>query len=320
MKKRILILMAALLVLTFFTGTVAFAAPQQTTLHAKVPAALLKDPGISAGTISPGFSEYRYGYRIRLAEGVGSITFTPVPETSGAALWINGVSSSTSSSQTFSVENGRSISVRIRVQNAGQTRIYVFVVTRDRATNNRLASLGVSAGSLSPAFDPAVLNYTVNLDEFTASTTITATLENPALAKATFLKKTVGVLPGQTRTILLKVRAQNGSSQTYVIKLIRQASSNANLKMIKPSRFALSPVFDKNTAAYTITLPASSSHVILYVQKDGYRSTVTMDGIRRTFENVKLAAGQTKVVKIIVTAQDGVTIKEYDVAVIRSAV
>ncbi len=322
MKKRLIILLAVAMTLVFFTGTVAFASPMPVhhneASHVQSSLALLKDPGISAGTISPAFSQHRYAYRIRLAENVSSITFTPVAENSEALVWINGVPTSVNPSRTFEIGNGRTRTVFIKVRSSGRTHVYSFVIKRDKSTNNLLASLGVSAGVLSPAFDPAVLNYTLTLDEFTPKTTIKATLQTPGMARATFLKKTVYLEPGQTRTVTLKVRSQSSVSKSYVITVVRQKSTNANLRKLVVWGYDLVPVFDKATMNYTVTLPANIDKVVVSARADGYRAKIMMDGIYRHNETVILAPGETKIVKVVVTAQDGVTTKEYSVSVIRS--
>lgn len=83
-----------------------------------------------------------------------------------------------------------------------------------RSSNNSLASLTLSEGTLSPAFDSSVTEYSVNLSAKTTSINVSAT---PSDTKAT-VKGTgdIAVQPGNN-TINIEVTAENGSKKTYTI-------------------------------------------------------------------------------------------------------
>ena len=80
------------------------------------------------------------------------------------------------------------------------------------STNNNLATLTVSTGTLSPAFDPDVISYSVELPAgTTAVPTVGYTLED---AKAAAVKTDAAVIPGTTT---VKVTAESGDVKTYSI-------------------------------------------------------------------------------------------------------
>lgn len=83
-----------------------------------------------------------------------------------------------------------------------------------RSSNNSLASLTISEGTLSPAFDSSVTEYSVNLSSKTTSINVSAT---PSDTKAT-VKGTgdIAVQPGDN-TISIEVTAENGTKKTYTI-------------------------------------------------------------------------------------------------------
>jgi hypothetical protein len=80
------------------------------------------------------------------------------------------------------------------------------------STNNNLATLTVSTGTLSPEFDSETTSYTVSLPEgTTAVPTVNYTLED---TKASALKTDAAAIPGITTVV---VTAENGAKKTYSI-------------------------------------------------------------------------------------------------------
>lgn len=77
--------------------------------------------------------------------------------------------------------------------------------------NNMLASLEIAEGTLSPAFDPAVTEYTIEVPNGTSSITVSATTASPA---ASLSVETFATLPGSDKVI---VTAENGEVKEYTI-------------------------------------------------------------------------------------------------------
>jgi ribosomal protein L28 len=116
-----------------------------------------------------------------------------------------------------------------------KSKTYTFTVTRAKSTNNALGYLSISAGSLSQPFDPNVLNYTLYLDENTKSTAIRASAAAGKLARVSPASSKVSLNNGQSKTVRITVKAQSGARRTYVINVVRAASTNAGLKSLKIS-------------------------------------------------------------------------------------
>lgn len=296
----------------FATDTVT----ADTMLNAKwTPAtAYLSSIGLTPGaSLSRAFSKTRYSYTVKLTEDTGSVTLTPAPQYSGAAMTINGAANP---NITVNLLNGKSQTVKVKVAYLGKSHTYTFTLTRAKSTNDNLATLTATAGTISPTpFDASNLNYRVELDEFTASTTINDTVAASGLAKAAFSSKTVKLLNDQTKVVYLKVRAQSGKSKTYKITVHRAKSSDAYLNWIKAGSVIVTGFSKTTFLGYTVTMASSASSVTITVQAEGYKATVKMDGKARTSEKVTLASGGSTTVHIVVTAQDGTTINEYDVTV-----
>lgn len=86
--------------------------------------------------------------------------------------------------------------------------------TPGKSGNNALSALTVSAGTLAPAFDPAVTEYTLSLPQGTEKLTLTAT---PSDSNATVQGDGELTLQEGENTLSLVVTAEDGSAKTYTI-------------------------------------------------------------------------------------------------------
>lgn len=86
--------------------------------------------------------------------------------------------------------------------------------TPGKSGNNALSSLTVSAGTLTPAFDPAVTEYTLSLPQGTEKLTLTAT---PSDSNATVQGDgDISLQDGET-SLSVVVTAEDGSAKAYTI-------------------------------------------------------------------------------------------------------
>lgn len=83
-----------------------------------------------------------------------------------------------------------------------------------KSANNALASLTVSAGELTPAFDPSVTDYTLSLPLNSDKLTLTAA---PSDSKAKVQGDGEVALQGGVNTLSVLVTAENGDVRTYTI-------------------------------------------------------------------------------------------------------
>lgn len=86
--------------------------------------------------------------------------------------------------------------------------------TPGKSGNNALSTLTVSAGTLAPAFDPAVTEYTLSLPQGTEKLTLTAT---PSDSNATVQGDGELTLQEGENTLSLVVTAENGDTKTYTV-------------------------------------------------------------------------------------------------------
>lgn len=83
-----------------------------------------------------------------------------------------------------------------------------------KSGNNALSALTVSVGTLTPAFDPAVTEYTLSLPQGTEKLTLTAT---PSDSNATVQGDGELTLQEGENTLPLVVTAENGDTKTYTV-------------------------------------------------------------------------------------------------------
>lgn len=90
-----------------------------------------------------------------------------------------------------------------------------------RSANNALASLTVSAGELTPAFDPSVTDYTLSLPLNSDKLTLTATTSD---SKATVQGNGEVALRSGENKVAVVVTAEDGSAKTYniTVKVARE--------------------------------------------------------------------------------------------------
>jgi hypothetical protein len=274
--------------------------------------ALLTAINPSVGTLTPAFIKTKYSYKLALDEYTGSVSFTPVKENDAAVMTIQKI---VQPSFTASVANGKTLTVKIKLTYGKASKVYTVVVKRAKSTNNALASLTSSAGSLVPGFDPGVLNYAITLPEGTPSVTLTAAAADP-LAKVSPKTKTYTLKNGQTKTATIKVRAQSGATRTYTVTITRDKSTNADLLWLRSTPALLAPAFSASVTDYSVTLPASTATATISAKAADKLSKVSIDVTGKASKKVSLLNGQSTTLNVVVTAQAGNT-KAYTVYVNR---
>ena len=282
----------------------------------------LKKLTVSAGTISPAFSPAKLKYTITLNENTSQTTLTPALADTTSKLYIDG---KLAASKTVSLIPGAKATVKIKVlSRAGESEIYTVDVVRAKSTNAYLASLTTSRGTLSPAFDKSKAAFTLKLANTQTSTVITPKLSS-TYAKYTMTlngkrttSRTVSLKLGETKTLVITVTAQAGNTRTYKIVISRPKSTIADLSSLTASRGTLSPKFNKAATSYTIKLSKTqtSTTVSLKLAEKYAKYALTLDGRRTTSRTVSLIPGQTKTMIITVTAQAG-NKKTYKIVVTR---
>ncbi|RYE20928.1 MAG: T9SS type B sorting domain-containing protein [Sphingobacteriales bacterium] len=157
------------------------------------------------------------------------------------------VPSGTASSTALSV-GSNTITILVTAQNGAASKTYTLTVTRAASADASLASVGISVGNLSPAFDPAVFNYTAAVSNTTTSITFSPAASSNASIKINSTplsgNPTAGIvnLNVGANTITMDVTAQDGSVKTYTFVVTREQAIAQNTPNTAPTLAAIANV------------------------------------------------------------------------------
>jgi hypothetical protein len=155
------------------------------------------------------------------------------------------------------------------------------------ASATTLSNLVLSAGSLTPAFNPATLVYTSTVPFATTSTTVTPTVFDP---NSTVTVNGTAVVSGQasgainlnvgTNTITVVVLQAGIASTTYTITVTRQDSTylSALALQSRSGAITLTPIFVKTTQSYNASVANNISAVTFTPTAENSASTITING------------------------------------------
>ncbi len=300
--------------------------------------AALSSLTVSAGSLTPTFAPATSSYSDNVPNATMSVTVTPTTSDTNATVKVNGVTvASGSASASIALAVGsNNVSIVVTAQDGTTTQTYTIAVDRAGALSNNasLSNLSISAGSLSPSFASATLNYTDAVSNATTSIAVTpatsdanATVTvNGSPVASNSASASIALAVGVT-DITIVVTAQDGTtSQSYVIAVNRAGalSNNAALSNLSASGGSLNPGFATNTLSYSETVSSAVTSVTLTPTTSDSNATVKVNGAPVTSGSpsgaIALGApGSSTPVTVVVTAQDGTSTQTYTVAVNRAA-
>jgi hypothetical protein len=183
---------------------------------------------------------------------------------------------------------------------------------------------GVDKVSISPAFDPDIVSYSVMVGGATASVDVKATVAD---ARATLRINNQVTPSGQAQTIELSPGSNtitigvSGPGADKVYTLVATRGTNANLANLVLVPGGLAEVFDPQVLSYTALVGNQTTSVQVTATAADDRATIGINGQQvqsgQPATISGLIVGQN-IVTIVVTALDNST-NSYTVAVTRSA-
>lgn len=183
--------------------------------------------------------------------------------------------------------------------------------TVKKSSDATLKALKVDVEGLNPTFNKNTYLYTLTVSSEVESLKVTAST-NHSKAKYTVSGNTN--LKDGDNTVTIKVTAENGSTKTYkiiVTKAENPEKANAYLTNIVIDNAELSEEFVRENMEYVVTdVTYDVTKLQLSAFPENSKATVVVEG------NDELKVGEN-IIKIIVTAEDGKTTKEYTVKVNR---
>lgn len=186
---------------------------------------------LSAGTLIPIFTPAETSYVASVQNDVYRITFTPTAADSNATIRINGntVPSGSASNQIELQTGNNTVVIEVLAADGQTSKTYTIQVMREPNKDARLKAMTASPVALTPAFDPAVTTYNVNVsnsvDQYSVQAEVYNSLSTLTVTGATYDISTgtyITNLQVGTNTLDFKVTAQDGqTSANYTVNVIR---------------------------------------------------------------------------------------------------
>lgn len=129
----------------------------------------LSDLTVDAGSLSPTFDPTVTEYSVTAPSGTTSVNVTATATDAGATVTGAGAVDVTGGSGTATIT--------VTSSDGNYSIVYTVSISVEGALNNdaKLSGLTVEPGTLSPTFDPDIINYTASAPQGTTSVTVTAT-------------------------------------------------------------------------------------------------------------------------------------------------
>ncbi len=296
----------------------------------------LQNLNVSPGTLAPTFDANTLPYTVNVTNSVGSVEVTPSLQDMNATMTVNGQNAASGASITINLTapgTNTTIEIIVTAQNGNQ-KPYLVTVSRGISSNANLQNLTITPGTLNPAFNAGTAVYSVNVASTVASVVVTPTLQDTT---ATMTVNGTPTTSGQARSITLlapgsntfinvKVTAENGSQNNYVVVVTRAALGDNNLSALTISSGSLSPSFTPNTTDYAVNVTSDVTSLDVSATKTVPAAVMLIGsvtipaGTASGQETFPLnGAGTQTIISISVTAPNGGTPKTYTVTVNRAA-
>ncbi|MGI6587533.1 MAG: cadherin-like beta sandwich domain-containing protein [Peptococcia bacterium] len=282
----------------------------------------LKALTTNLGTLKPEFVPGTSVYTITLddAQALNEIEITATPFEDNATVTIGATSGSGVQTGTVALNPGTN-AINIVVANGTLEKTYTVNVIRPAyltaltVKNNVGQSLALTPGFASTTYDYTLANV-ANSVEF---------LDITAVGEGAVEIKSNGVLCDASHvplnvwenTITIEVIV-SGATRTYKLAVYREPSKNANLANLTTSSGTWDPVFDPATTIYAVTLDEKIDSLTLTAATEHPQATVKINGVATENANIPLTPG-INTATVTVTAEDGITTKNYTVDIRRPA-
>ena len=312
----------------FFVSVFEIASPEPVRLYQDVDVSLsfrvLEPPSSDArllslepdsGTLDPVFHPDCFVYSMTVPYQVDAVTFTAEP-VAGALCRVNRKNLGACGSDTV-------FTITVTAEDGVTKNLYQIVVHREEeekpilSGESQLLSLVPATGTLTPAFDPEQLTYSLTVPF--EVTTMTFTAEASEGASYRVNRKNLGA-GGSDTLFTITVTAEDGETKTiYQVTVHRQEkeeeekpilSEEAQLLSLVPTTGTLTPAFDPDRLTYSLTVPFEVTTMTFTAEAS--------EGASYRVNRKNLGAGGSDTLfTITVTAEDGETKTIYQVTVHR---
>ncbi|MEI6781111.1 MAG: cadherin-like beta sandwich domain-containing protein, partial [Verrucomicrobiota bacterium] len=285
---------------------------------------------LSAGTLSPTFASNTVSYTASVPNSTTSIRVTPTGAQANATVKVNdtSVTSGSLSGPVSLVVGTNTITVVVTAQDGVTVRNYTVAVTRlpavPTATTMAATSVLGTTATLNASINPggyadAFFQYGTSTNSGLSLVLAQAGLTGTSAVSANL--PLTGLLPGATY-YYRAVTTNTAGTANGVFLSFTTISTNASLSGLALSGGTLAPTFAASTVSYTASVANSTTSITVTPTVTQANATVTVNGTSVTSGtasgSISLPVGPNTIT-VAVTAQDGVTVQNYTVAVTRLA-
>jgi gliding motility-associated-like protein len=273
-------------------------------------------------------------YTTTVAPDLTTVILTAIPEDANSTMKVNGVSvTSGAASAPIALNVDETVvNLVVTAQDGITTRAYHITVSRTGSSIANATALRLTPTSTLVKVSSTLtdVNYTctvapdisdVMLTAFAQDLNSTMTI-NGIAATSGIASDPIALNVGPT-VIDLVVTAQDGvTTRGYHIEVNRTGSNIANATIIRltPASTLVKGAVSSAEVSYSSSVATSTASVTLTATAQDPNSTMTVNGATVTSGSpsapITLAFGQT-VVELVVTAQDGVTQRTYNITLTR---
>ena len=267
--------------------------------------AYLRDITSPQGIISPDFNKLvNTGYEMIVTNDVVDVTFNITKDQEASSYVISGA-------ETLVVGNN-TVTIMVTPEE-GTINIYEIVVRREASDNNYLKSIVVTDASLNNYpldFSKTELEYSISVGNNVDKITVAALTDSTtAQIRTTLGTKNLNVGPNRLEIV---VRSESGVDRTYVLNVTRLASNDAFLANLSVTGYNINPVFTPATTLYNLTVAEDVTEVEILASANASGGVVTGTGTKQLVTGINSF-------QITVTAEDGVTFKDYTVVITKTS-
>ena len=259
----------------------------------------LSDLKVDGATVT-GFNKNTLEYTLTAVNNdKTSITIAATAEDTTATITGTGSKSLSVGNNTFNIV--------VTAQDGTTSKTYKVNIRR-KSNDALLKSLSVTSnpsGSLVPSFASGTITYTYTVGPDVTEVNIQGTA-NSTLAT---VEGNGTYNPLTTSSVTLTVTAEDNTKKYYTINLVRNKSTDNNLKALSVEGYTISPSFAAGTTAYTLTVPSTVTSVNVIAEANDTKATVTGDG------NKTLSIG-SNLVTVKVVSEANVE-KDYKITITR---
>lgn len=166
---------------------------------------------------------------------------------------------------------------------SGVDRTYTITIQKEKSSDTNLKGITLDNGVLDPSFDPAITDYTVQVDSTVSSIDIEAIL-NPGQTVAG--DGTISLTYGEN-TVSLVVTAEDGTMKTYTIHVIRDENIKSTLDDIAVLHGTLTPSFKSEVVDYIAYIGEGQSSVTITPTVSDLLAKMTISLNDGPFEEVR---------------------------------